>query len=30
MLEPGLTYIQKPFTPDAMAAKVQEVLSNRS
>ena len=28
MLEPGLTYIQKPFTPDAMAAKVQEVLGS--
>ena len=29
MLEPGITYIQKPFTPDAMAAKVREVLSTR-
>ncbi len=26
MLEPGLIYLQKPFTPDAMVAKVREVL----
>ncbi len=26
MLEPGLTYVQKPFTPDALARKVREVL----
>jgi DNA-binding response OmpR family regulator len=27
MLEPGLIYLQKPFTPDAMVAKVREVLN---
>jgi len=26
MLKPGLTYVQKPFTPDALARKVREVL----
>jgi CheY-like chemotaxis protein len=26
LLEPGLPYVPKPFTPDALAAKVREVL----
>ncbi len=26
MLEPGLAYLQKPFCPDVLAAKVREVL----
>jgi len=26
VLEPGSTYLQKPFTPDAVARTVREVL----
>jgi YesN/AraC family two-component response regulator len=26
VLEPGLAYLQKPFTPDALGQKVREVL----
>jgi len=26
MLEPGVVYVQKPFTPDALARKIREVL----
>jgi hypothetical protein len=26
VLEPGSAYVQKPFTPDAIARKVREVL----
>jgi DNA-binding response OmpR family regulator len=26
VLEPGLNYLQKPFTPDILAQKVREVL----
>jgi two-component system, cell cycle sensor histidine kinase and response regulator CckA len=29
MLEPGLTFLQKPFTPDELARKVREVLDGR-
>lgn len=30
VLEPGSTYVQKPFTPDAIARKVREVLDKPS
>jgi two-component system cell cycle sensor histidine kinase/response regulator CckA len=30
MLEPGIAFLQKPFTPDALARKVREVLDARS
>ena len=30
MLKPGLTYVQKPFTPDALARKVREVLDGET
>jgi len=26
VLDPGIAYIQKPFTPDAFASKVREIL----
>ena len=26
VLDPGIAYIQKPFTPDALASKVREIL----
>jgi CheY-like chemotaxis protein len=29
MLEPGLAFLQKPFTPDVLARKVREVLDGR-
>jgi signal transduction histidine kinase len=29
MLEPGLAFLQKPFTPDTLARKVREVLDGR-
>jgi len=29
MLEPGLHFLQKPFTPAALAQKVREVLSHK-
>ena len=30
MLEPGIAFLQKPFTPDGLARKVREVLDARS
>ena len=30
VLEPGLNYLQKPFTPDVLAHKVREVLDRRA
>jgi two-component system cell cycle sensor histidine kinase/response regulator CckA len=30
VLEPGLSFLQKPFTPDVLAQKVREVLDRRS
>jgi two-component system cell cycle sensor histidine kinase/response regulator CckA len=30
VLEPGVAFIQKPFTPDSLAEKVREVLGQRS
>ena len=29
VLEPGLTYVQKPFTPEGLARKVREVLDRQ-
>ncbi len=29
MLEPGLAFLQKPFSPDTLARKVREVLDGR-
>jgi two-component system, cell cycle sensor histidine kinase and response regulator CckA len=26
MLEPGLTFLQKPFTPQVLAGKIREIL----
>jgi hypothetical protein len=26
MLDPGLAFLQKPFTPDSLLAKIREVL----
>jgi len=30
VLEPGIAYLQKPFTPDSLARKVREVLDASS
>jgi DNA-binding NtrC family response regulator len=29
MLEPGIFFLQKPFSPEALARKVREVLDDR-
>jgi DNA-binding response OmpR family regulator len=28
VLEPGVTYVQKPFSPDALVRKVRDVLDD--